>query len=78
MLLKNKFFKKIFFPALAFVWLASASLVFAQDKPSLYQNSLPKDTDFDGLTDQGEVRLFLPIRRCLIRTATVIWTALKC
>lgn len=58
MLLKNKYFKKIFFLGLALVWLASASLVFAQDKPSLYQDSLPKDTDFDGLTDQGENQIF--------------------
>lgn len=58
MLLENKYFKNIFFLGLAIAWLASASLAFAQEKPSLYQNSLPKDTDFDGLTDQGEVRIF--------------------
>lgn len=38
--------------------LFTAADVFAQENGSLYQNSLPKDTDGDGLTDQGENVLF--------------------
>ncbi|MEK7130306.1 MAG: ferric reductase-like transmembrane domain-containing protein [Patescibacteria group bacterium] len=50
MLLKNNIRNKIIVLGLALFWLLPAPFAFAQGV---------KDTDFDGLTDQGENRIFL-------------------